>query len=134
MSLMWMPAQTTRPPLRIAFNASGDEVPDGRIDDRRVERLGWRLVGATRPRGAEAPRERLVRNVSRTSEGVHGPPLPLRDLRHDVSRGAEAVDAKVLAIARDHKRSPADEPCAEQRRERHIRARPHKGETHSARP
>ena len=49
MSLMWMPAQTTVPPLSDGAQRHRHERADRREDQRRVERLGRRLVGAARP-------------------------------------------------------------------------------------
>ena len=83
---MWMPAQTTRPPLRTARSAAGTSSPTRREDDRRVERLGRRLVRAAGPDGAERARERLRRHVARTGEGEDPPSLPARDLRDDMRR------------------------------------------------
>ena len=49
MSLMWMPAHTTVPPLRDSTECERDERADRREDDRRVELLGKRLVRYRRP-------------------------------------------------------------------------------------
>ena len=79
----------------------GDEVPNGREDDRRIELLRRQLVGATCPSGPELPGEGLGGDVSRSGEGKYGSPLPNRDLRDDMSCGAEAIEAELLAIASD---------------------------------
>jgi hypothetical protein len=36
--------------------------------------------------------------------------------------GAKAVESELLAVAGDHQRTPADQPGAEQRSERHVAA------------
>ena len=55
MSLMWMPPQTTRPPLRTAASAGGNERADRREEDRRVERPGGL---SSEPPAQSAPSER----------------------------------------------------------------------------
>src|SRR5579863_2000988 len=62
----------------------------------------------------------LRANVSRPREGKHRASLPLRHLRQNVSGSAKAIETKFLASAGDYERSPADQPCAEQRGERHV--------------
>ena len=63
MSLMWMPAHTTVPPLRDGAQRRGNERTDRREDDRRVERLGRRGPSLARPLGAELACEVLRRVV-----------------------------------------------------------------------
>ena len=41
MSLMWMPAQTTVPPCRIAASAAGTQRAVRREDDHGIEFVGW---------------------------------------------------------------------------------------------
>ena len=73
--------------------------------------------------GAEAPGEGLCGNISRPREGKHRSSLPLGDLRHDVGRGAKAIEPQLFASAGDHQRTPADQASAEQWGERHVTAR-----------
>ncbi len=70
----------------------------------------------------ESPREGLGARIARPREGKYRSSLPFCDLRHDVSRGAKAVESERLAVACDHQRTPANQPGAEQRCERHIAA------------
>ena len=68
MSLMWMPAQTTVPPLRTAASATGTSSPAGREDDGRVELDGGLLV---RQRPAQvAPRVRAKSWLARSDPRV----------------------------------------------------------------
>ena len=48
-------------------------------------------------------------------EGEDAFPLPAADLRDDMRRCAEAIEADALSLARGLERAPADEPRAEQR-------------------
>ena len=100
MSLMWMPAATTRPPLRTAWSAAGTSGADRREDDRRVERLRRRLVRAAGPFRAELAREILRRAIAGPGEGIDALPLVAGDLRDDVGGGAEAVEAEPLGRRR----------------------------------
>ena len=111
-----MPPQTTRPPLRTARKRDGHERADGSEQDRRVERLWRRLVGAARPGRAEAAREALRRLVAWPRERQDLAPLMAADLRDDVRRRAEAVKADPLARPRRLQAAPADQSGAEQRR------------------
>jgi len=54
MSLTWIPAQTTWPPLRTAFSAAGMRLPTGGEDDRSIARLRRAVFGHARPELAEA--------------------------------------------------------------------------------
>ena len=124
MSLMWMPAQTTSPPLRTARSAAGTSVADGREDDRGVERLGRR---SSEP-PAQSRRARGAKSCACASpgagEGEDPPALPAGDLRDDVRRGAEAVEAEPLGVAGQPQRAVADQAGAEQRRGRDDRRSP----------
>src|ERR687890_1661 len=62
----------------------GYEGSDGGEDDRRVELLGWRFFGASRPLGAKASGELLRPRVVRAGEGEDTPSLLNSDLGHDV--------------------------------------------------
>src|SRR5205823_10061446 len=85
-------------------------------DDRRVELFGRRLVRAPRPLHAERTREGLALLVPGTREREEAPPFVPSDLRDDVSRGAEAVEAERLRVAGKAKRAIADQPGAKERR------------------
>ena len=102
-----------------AFGEDGerrrDEPADRSEDDRRIELLGWALVGAARPLGPELSRERLPLGVSRLREGEDSASLVTRDLRDDVRRRAEAVQADPLGVAGEAKRAVADQAGAEER-------------------
>ena len=98
----------------------GHEVANGGKDDRGIERLRRHLVRSACPGRAEAPGKGLGGSISRPREGKHRAPLPLRDLRHDMCRGAKAIEPKLLALAGDPQRAPADQAGAEQRGERHV--------------
>ena len=86
---MWMPAQTTAPPLADRAQRGRHEVADRREDDRRVELLG---AGRARrpPTRAELAREPL-RVVVRRRVNANTAALVARDLRDDVRGRAEAV-------------------------------------------
>ena len=60
MSDMWMPAQTTRPPLRTAFSAAGTSAPTGAKMIAQSSGSGGACVGAAGPAGAELAREMPV--------------------------------------------------------------------------
>ena len=116
MSLMWIPAQTTRPPLRTCFNACGNQRTDGREDDRSVEFLRRLLARSAGPCASERAGEGLRLTVAVASEGEHAPALPSGDLGDDVGGGSEAVKAEPLASAGDLQRAIADQSGAQQRR------------------
>src|SRR5215831_2680801 len=96
------------------------ELPDRREDDRGVELLRRRLVGAPRPLRSEPPRERLSLRISWACEREHAAPLVERDLDDDVRRRTEAVQAEALGVARECERAVADQAGAEQRRELEV--------------
>ena len=73
------------------------ERADRREDDGGIERLGRHLVRAAGPHRAELARELLRLGVAGSREGVDLASLMARDLRHDMGRRAEAVDAEPLA-------------------------------------
>jgi len=79
-------------------------------------------VGSTRPCGTKAQRETLGRDIDRSCEGTDRSSLPSRNLREDVSRGAEAVEAERLAVTGGQRGTPAGEPGAQQGSERHVGA------------
>jgi hypothetical protein len=58
-----------------------------------------------------APRKVLGSNIAGAREGEDLPSLVPGDLRHNVSRGSEAVDAKPPGSTGFHERAVADETC-----------------------
>ena len=96
----------------------GNEAADRREDDRRVERLGRRLVRSAGPGHAHASRERLRLVVAGRRERVHLAPVVQRDLRDDVRRRAEAVQPEPADLLRSGHaiRAVADQAGAQQRR------------------
>jgi len=93
----------------------GDECADRGEDDGGVERLGRRLLGAARPARAKAQGKLLRRRIARAGEGIDTPSLPGGDLRKDMGRGAESVQAERDSVPRHAIAAPADQPGAEQR-------------------
>src|SRR5207244_7999947 len=85
-----------------------DECADRREEERGVELLGRRLVGAAGPSGAEPSREILRRAVARPGEGVDLAALVAGDLRDDVRGRAEAVDADAPRVAGHAQRAIAE--------------------------
>ena len=94
MSDMWMPPQTTRPPLLHRLQRGRHQRADRGEDDCGVERLGRRLLRAARPHRAERAREVLRGGVALAGESEHAPALPDRHLRQDMGGGAEAVETE----------------------------------------
>ena len=91
-----------------------DERADRREDERGVERDRRPCRGRAGPRRAERAREVLRRRVAVAREGVDLASLRRGDLRDDVRRGAEAVDAQALhAVAGELERAVADQPGAQ---------------------
>ena len=80
-------------------------------DDRGVELLGRLGGGVARPDGSEPKGESLRCVVTRAREREDAAPLAARDLRDDVRRGAEAVEADPLGVAGAQERAIADEPA-----------------------
>src|SRR4029078_10386475 len=77
-------------------------------------------ASASRPYVAEAFREVLRLLVAWPGEGIDLAALMARHLRHDVRRGAKAVDGEPRRLPRNRlarhlERTIADQPCAEQR-------------------
>ena len=113
---MWIPAQTTVPPGRTARQRHRHELARRGEDDRGVELLGRRLVGASRPLGPERAGERLRGRIIRAREREHPARLRSRHLGDDVRGGTESVQPDALARAREAQRAEADQPGAQQRR------------------
>src|SRR6516164_2093762 len=85
-------------------------------DQRRVEGLRRSLVARARPLGAQTARKCLALGVTAPRECENLTSLRNGDLRDQVRRRSEAVDAEPARISRDPVRPIADQPCAEQRR------------------
>src|SRR5207245_1552502 len=113
MSLMWMPAHTTVPPLPTARKAAGTSAPMGAY---RIAASSGSGGAASEPPAHSAPSERAKRCVSGAGEREEPAALEARDLRHDVGGRAEAVDAECSRVTRGRERAIADQARAEQRR------------------
>ena len=100
--------------LRDGRERRRDELAGRGEDDRRVELLGRRARAG--PLRAERAGERLRLVVALARHGEHAAALAPRDLRDDVRRGAEAVQAEPLGVAGEAQRAVADQPGAEERR------------------
>ncbi len=115
MSLMWMPPQTTVPPLRTAASASGHEAADRGEDQGGVELGRVASRRRRRPRRTHGAGEVLGRGVAGAGEGVELAALVPGDLGHDVGGGAEAPDAEAARVAGHAQGAVADQAGAEQR-------------------
>ena len=109
------------PTFAHGFESCRHQGADGREDDGGVERLGRTLIRASGPRHAKRAGEILRRAIAGPREGVHLAPLRFRDLRHDMGRGAEAVDAEARNLSSgrsdgEFQRAVADQPGAKKRR------------------
>ena len=118
---MWMPAQTTVPPLATARSAGGTRGPTGAKISAASSGSGGAASRAAGPDRAEAARERRRRRVAGAGEGVDRAPLVERHLRDDVGGGAEPVKAEPLGVAGRPQRAIADEAGAEERRRLDVR-------------
>ena len=118
---MWIPAQTTTPPLPTAAERGGNQLAGGGEDDRAVELLRRALQRAAGPLGAELAGEvlRARRRPARVNANTLRP-SSAGDLGDDVRRGAEPVEADPRAVAGKPQRAVADQPGAEQRRDLEI--------------
>ena len=87
------------PPGATAAQGGRHQRADGREDDRGVQLVGRALVRAAGPHGAELARQRLGGVVAGADDRVDLPPLPAQDLRHDVGRRAEPVEAHPSRVA-----------------------------------
>ena len=112
---MWIPPQTTVPPLATARSAAGTSSPAGE-DERGVELLGRRAERVAGPLRAELQGEGLGRLVVGAREREHAPALVDRHLADDVRRRAEAVDARGARRRRRAAGPVADQPGAQERR------------------
>src|SRR5262249_47032338 len=82
-------------------------------DDRRVELLGRRARAG--PLGAQRAGERLRASVALSRHCEDTAAFPQRDLRDDVGRRAEAVEAEPPAFAGESQRPEADQAGAQER-------------------
>ena len=111
-----MPAAITRPPFRTARSAAGISEPTGAKMIAASSGSGGGLSESP-THSAPKPRGEVLRlAVAGPGEGEDALALVAGDLRHDVRRGAEAVDAEGLGRARHAMRAVADQPGAEERR------------------
>jgi hypothetical protein len=94
---------------------SRDEFAGGREHDRGVQRLGRWLCRRTGPLRAEPGRERLRVGVAFPREREDPTALRTSDLRQDVCRPAEPVDAHPLGFTGHPEAAVADQACAQQR-------------------
>ena len=125
---MWMPPQTTRPPLRTWRSASGTRAPTGAKMIAASSGSGGAVAGILRRGAAERQGEGLRFGVAGAGEGVDAAALPDRDLGEDVGGGAEAVEAEHRRLAGQLERAVADQAGAEQRRRLDVAERVGKGE------
>ena len=95
---MWMPAQTTRPPLRTWRSASGTRAPTGANRIAASSGSGGASPDACADAQPSARAKSRARSVAGPGEGVNAPALPGRDLGEDVGGGAEAVEAERLPL------------------------------------
>ena len=113
---MWMPAHTTRPAFDHGRERQRHQRPDGRKENGCVERLRRASVGIAGPFRTQLSRERLTVGVAGAGEREHPPALVPSHLRHQMSGGAEAVDAEPLRVAGGAERPVPDQAGTEQRR------------------
>src|SRR5210317_1195922 len=94
---MWMPPQTTVPPLRTARNAARTSGPTGAKMIAASSSTGGRV---SEPSAHTAPSSRAKRwVVSRVGEGVDVASLVARDPDQNVGGRAETVDAEPSMFA-----------------------------------
>lgn len=75
-----------------------DQLTGGREDDCRVELHGWPLVGITSPYRSDLAGERLATPISGARERIHVATEVARDLRDQVTGGAEPVDPETTPL------------------------------------
>src|SRR5919199_1928844 len=113
MSLMWIPPQTTVPPLATA--RSGDQLTGRGEQDRGVKLLRRWAECIACPLGPQLTGKLLCIHVARARKGEDPPALGAGHLRDDVGGGAAAVQAQALRLAGHDQAAIADEPGALQR-------------------
>ena len=100
MSLMWMPPQTTVPPLATACRARGTNSPTGAKMIAASSFTGGDSVRTAGPSGAETQSESLGCIIARPAEGVDFALLIFCHLGNDMGGGAETVDAQAVCRCR----------------------------------
>lgn len=97
MSLMWIPAQTTRPPLRTAFSATGTKAPTGAKMIAQSSSCGGE--------SSESPAQLAPSFCAKTCPAASPDlvkaetALPSRDLGDDVCCGAEPIKTDPFSFA-----------------------------------
>ena len=117
---MWMPAQTTTPPLTVAASAAGSSAPTG----AKIRAASSAAGGAESEPPAHAQPSARAKACPASSCGrVNAKisrPLRDRDLRDQVRRRAEAVESDARGVAGHAQRAVADQSRAQQRRGVHV--------------
>ena len=111
------------PPFLTARSAAGDQGAHGSEDDGCIEVAGRPLVRAARPMASERAREHLRRRISGPCEGINAAAFPERDLRDNVRRRTEAINAEPPAFSCHFQRTVSDEARAKQGRRLRIAVR-----------
>ena len=114
---MWMPAQTTTPPLPTARSAAGTSAPTGAKTIAASSSSGAGPAESPAHSAPSSSASDCGRVVAAAGEGEHPPALVDGDLADDVRGRAEAVEAEALGVAGHAQRAVADQPGAEQRRD-----------------
>jgi hypothetical protein len=81
------------------FRRQGDPTANGRKQDHGVQLFGRRFVRPAGPCRAKVARGGLGLRIARARESEHLAPPPSRYRRHDMRHCAEAIQAKLLALA-----------------------------------
>ncbi len=89
-------------------------------DDGGVQRHRRGAIARPRPLATELAGERRRAGVARAREGITGDAAADRDLRNEVGRGAEAVQAEPARAAAHLERALPDQAGAKQRRGMHV--------------
>ena len=97
---MWMPPQTTTPPLQVALKRRGDQRSHRGEDDGRVQFCRGELLGAAGPDGPQAAGEFLGLGVAGAGEAVDLEAVVDGHLDGDVGRGPETVNPQALDARR----------------------------------
>ncbi len=118
---MWIPPQTTTPPLPTARSASGTSEPTGAKTNAASSGSGGISSGIPRPGRPQLPGEGLPAGVPGPGEAVYLSALVHCHLGDDVRSRPEAVDAEPLDMLTSHAVGAVpDQPCAQQRRDLDI--------------
>src|SRR5207249_11134308 len=112
MSLIWMPPHTTVPPLRVAANAAGTNAPTGAKINAASSCSGG-ISSEPPAQTAPRPRAKSCAPMSRAGKGEDPSALIKRQLRDDIRRSAEAVEADPLAVSAEPQCAVADEAGTE---------------------